>query len=77
MRDKLGRPQTSVNFGRDDFTPVQWDDTGSVLYLRGDYEDPCLVQRIDNDRGLISWAFGKWDDRASLPYGNDRIIRRN
>ena len=78
QRDKFGRPENSVNYGIDKFTPVEWDETTTegTIYLRGDYDETCLIQRIDVDEGKIGWAFGSWTKRASLEYGNDRLVRR-
>ena len=46
--DKMGRPDTSLNYGNREFIAVEWDDTTTVdtLYLRGDYENACVIKRI-------------------------------
>ena len=78
MSDKFGRPVTSINCGREDFTICGWDETTTpgVIYLRGDYADICIICRIDLSAGTVTWARGAWADRASLEYGDDRLINR-
>ncbi|MCQ2377996.1 MAG: hypothetical protein MJ016_02150 [Victivallaceae bacterium] len=77
-KDKFGRPETSINFGNPSFTLVEWDETTTpdVIYSRGDYDEVCVIQKIDNAAGKISWAYGKWSDRTTLEYGDDRIFHR-
>lgn len=74
--DKMGRPDTSLNYGNREFIAVEWDDTTTVdtLYLRGDYADACVIKRIANNK--IEWAYGAWSNRASLVYGTDRLFNR-
>jgi len=76
-RDQFGRPCDSVNYGRQDFTAVEWDDTttANVIYLRGDYSDQCVIQKVDKTARKITWAYGAWANRASLEYGTDRLVR--
>ena len=76
QKDKFGRPPTSINYGSDKFIAVEWDSTTTpgVTYLRGDYADVCVIKRIDNNTGTVTWAVGAWADRASLTYGDDRIL---
>ena len=76
--DKFNRPEQSLNFGKEDFTPVQWDDTttSNVIYLRGDYADECLIQKVDSTAKTITWAYGAWANRENLAYGNDRLVKR-
>lgn len=78
MKDKFGRPAESVNFGREEFTAVEWDDTttAGVIYLRGDYAESCVIQRVDTTNRRITWAYGKWTQRSSLQYGTDSLVRR-
>ena len=75
-KDKFGRPETSINFGNPAFTPVEWDKTTTqdVIYCRGDYDETCVIQKIDNALGKITWAYGKWSERATLTYGDDRLV---
>ena len=74
--DRFGRPEKSINYGVEEFTAVEWDSTttAGIVYLRGDYADTCLIQKVDRTAQKISWAFGPWADRASLTYGNDRLV---
>lgn len=74
--DKFGRPVNSINYGSDDFIAVEWDTTTTpgVTYLRGDYADECVIKKIDSNNHTISWAKGAWANRASLEYGDDRIL---
>ena len=76
QKDKWGRPANSLNYGVEKFTAVEWDSTttANVTYLRGDYADTCVIKRIDNATGKITWARGAWANRASLAYGNDRLL---
>ena len=76
--DKFNRPAQSLNYGRKEFTPVEWDDTTTdgVIYLRGDYSDSCIIQKVDNSAKTITWAYGAWANRANLTYGNDRLVQR-
>ena len=76
QKDKFGRPPTSVNYGQEKFTAVEWDSTTTpnVTYLRGDYADVCIIKRIDTVNGTITWAYGEWANRSSLEYGNDRLV---
>ena len=74
--DKMGRPDTSLNYGNREFIAVEWDDTttADTVYLRGDYADACVIQRIKDNK--IEWSYGNWADRASLAYGHDRLFNR-
>jgi len=76
QKDKFGRPANSINYGLEKFTAVEWDSTTTpgVTYLRGDYADPCVIKRIDTVNHTIKWGKGAWANRASLNYGNDRIL---
>lgn len=74
-KDIFGRPAESVNYGREEFTACEWDDTttAGVIYLRGDYADNCVIQKVDTTNRKITWAYGAWANRASLAYGSDRL----
>ena len=76
QKDKFGRTPDSINYGADKFIAVEWDSTSTpgVTYLRGDYNDPCVIQKIDNNTHTITWAVGNWADRTTLNYGSDRIL---
>ena len=78
MSDKFGRPVTSINCGREDFTICAWDDTSTdgVIYLRGDYAADCVICQIDLTAGTVGWARGAWSGRTGLTYGDDRIVNR-
>lgn len=75
QKDKFGRTPDSINYG-DKFRAVEWDSetTPGVTYLRGDYADPCVMKRIDHTNHTVTWAKGNWENRASLTFGDDRII---
>jgi hypothetical protein len=78
QKDKFGRPQNSINYGNEKFTAVEWDNTTTpgVTYVRGDYAEVCVIKKIDNNNKTITWAYGAWADRASLEYGNDRLLNK-
>ena len=77
-KDKFNRPADSLNYGREEFTAVEWDSTttAGVVYLRGDYADTCVIQKVDTTARKITWAYGAWSQRASLTYGTDRLLNR-
>ena len=77
-RDRFGRSGESLNYGREEFTAVEWDDvtTAGVVYLRGNYDDVCVIQKVDTTTRKITWAYGAWAQRASLTYGTDRLLNR-
>lgn len=77
QRDKFNRPVESIHYGKEDFVAVEWDSTSSpgVVYLRGDYDDVCIIQKVDTNSGTITWGFGSWENRLGLSYGSDRLIR--
>lgn len=75
QKDIFGRPANSMNYG-DRFRAVEWDDTSTpgVIYLRGDYANPCIIKRIDNNNRTVKWARGNWTSRTILSYGDDRML---
>lgn len=77
-KDEFGVPRESLRYGRGEFCPVGWDNssTAGVTYLRGDYDSSCLICRIDEAAGTVTWAFGAWSNRTRLSYGDDRIMER-
>ena len=75
QKDKFGRPANSLNYG-EKFRAVQWDSTSvpGKIFLRGDYGDPCVIQCIDKVNGTKTWVRGMWANRATLEYGDDRML---
>ena len=75
QKDKFGRPANSANYG-EKFHAVEWDSTSvpGKTFLRGDYADPCVMKCIDNTNHTVTWAKGNWANRATLTFGDDRII---
>lgn len=72
--DCYGFKETSVDYFKRKLSAVDVATSGTYTYIRYSKEDSGPIHRIEeNASGItyIRWAYGAWDNRASLTYTAD------
>lgn len=70
--DQYGRPAWLAEYNNESEAPApyQVDESDSVTYIRYSADAECAVRRITVSGTVttIEWAFGAWEERATLQY---------